>query len=157
MTMAEIANVADLLAALGVIGTLIFLAFQIRQNTKTIENTHWESYLDRLASSFSRPLDEKVAGIIAKGNKSFNELTDTEKLVYSAWADEYILSASIILLYRDRLVLGSTVTDTAERRLAWFFSAPGNLEWWRHDRRHPVPELVARRIEDWIKANTNGR
>ena len=96
MNLSAAADLADLLAALGIIATVIFLALQIRQNTKALENTRWESYLDRLANSFARPMDERVATVILKGNRSFNALSDAEKLVYSAWADEYILSAALL-------------------------------------------------------------
>jgi len=155
MNLPMIANLADLLAALGIIATVIFLALQIRQNTKALENTRWESYLDRLANSFARPMDERVATVIVKGNRSFNTLSDAEKLVYSAWADEYILSAALLLTYQDQAVLGSMTTNTADRRLAWFFGVPGNLEWWRHDRRHPVPQHVETRINRWIDQHVN--
>ena len=155
MSISVIANLADLLAALGIIATVIFLALQIRQNTKALENTRWESYLDRLANSFARPMDERVAMVIVKGNRSFSALSDTEKLVYSAWADEYIVSAALLLTYQDQAVLGSMTTNTADRRLAWFFGVPGNLEWWRHDRRHPVPQHVETRINRWVERHLN--
>jgi hypothetical protein len=155
MNISVAADLADLLAALGIIATVIFLALQIRQNTKAVKNTRWESYLDRLANSFVRPMDERIAAVILKGNQSFNTLSDTEKLVYSAWADEYVLSVALLLTYRDQAVLGSITTDTADRRLAWFFGVPGSLEWWRHNRRHPVPQHVETRINRWIEAHLN--
>ena len=156
MSLSTIANLADLLAAIGIIVTVIFLALQIKQNTKAVESTRWESYLDRLATSFARPMDERVASVILKGNRSFNALSDTEKLMYSAWADEYILSAALLLTYRDQAVLGSITTNTGDRRLAWFFAVPGNLEWWRHDRRHPVPQYVETLIDRWIEEHLVG-
>lgn len=155
MNISAAADLADLLAAIGIIATVIFLALEIRQNTKAVENTRWESYLDRLASSFARPMDERIAAIILKGSQSFNALGDTEKLIYSAWADEYILSAALLFTYQDQAVLGSMTTSTANRRLAWFFGLPGNLEWWRHNRRHPVPQHVEARINRWIKEHLN--
>jgi len=155
MNLSAVADLADLLAALGIIVTVIFLALQIKQNTKALENTRWESYLDRLANSFAKPMDERAATVIVKGNKSFNALSDTEKLVFSAWADEYILSAALLLTYQDQAVLGSMTTNTADRRLAWFFGVPGNLEWWRHNRRHPVPLHVEMRINRWIEEHLN--
>ena len=82
MNLSNIADIADLLAAAGVIATLIFLAMQIRQNTKAVQNTRWESYLDRLANNFARPMNEQVATVIVKGNRSFAALNDTEKQIY---------------------------------------------------------------------------
>lgn len=155
MNLSNLADLADLLAALGVVASLVFVATQVRQNTKTVANTHWESYVDRLASNFARNLDERVADIVFRGRSSFAALSDTEKLTYSAWADEYILSASILFIYQEQSVLHTTVTNTADRRLAWFFAFPGNVEWWHHERRHPVPALVEQRIDHWLSRQGN--
>lgn len=150
MTLSTIADIADLLAAAGIIVTLVFLALQIKQNTKAIQNIRYESYLDRLANSFARPMDEQVAAVLAKGGQSFHSLNETEKLTYSAWANEYMLSAALLFVYRDNSVLGSAATNTADRRLEWFFHSPGNIEWWRHKRRHPIPQSVEKLVDAWL-------
>ena len=150
MNLSQVADIADLLAALGIILTLVFLAMQIKQNTKAVQNTRWESYLDRLANSFARPMDEHVAEVLVKGNKSYIGLNETEKQIYSAWANEYMLSAALLFTYRDQSVLGSVATNTASRRLDWFFGVPGNIEWWRDKRRHPIPQAVEEMIDRWL-------
>ena len=37
MDISEIADIADIMAAIGVIASLLFIAFQVRQNTKATE------------------------------------------------------------------------------------------------------------------------
>ena len=75
MNASIIANYADVLAALGVIASLLFVAFQVRRNTKTVHNQQWLSTIDRRAENFSRPLDERVATTLDKGKKNFNGLS----------------------------------------------------------------------------------
>lgn len=151
--MSIIADMADLIAALGVIGSLVFVAMQVRDNTKTVKNTYWENHLNRLADNFSRPLDRSVATVICKGNTSFEALGDEDKIVYSAWANEYMLSTSFLLVFRGQSYLNADLTNTAERRIGWFFSKPGAVQWWHHEIRHPVPKIVEAEVETWLTKN----
>ena len=139
MNVSNIADLADILAAAGVIASLLFVAFQIRQNTRTVRNQYLESTLDRLADLFSRPLDERVATTLDKGTKNFNDLTGPEKLVFGAWANEYIMGASRLTALARQGLLEPPIAAMAERRLNWFFKSPGMYEWWRDADRHPIP------------------
>ena len=42
MNVSNIADLADILTAAGFIASLLFVAFQIRQNTKTVRNQYLE-------------------------------------------------------------------------------------------------------------------
>ena len=153
--MTVVANMADLIAALGVMASLVFVAFQIKENTNTVKNTSWENHLNRLANNFSRPLDQAVAAVICHGNCSFDTLGEEDKTVYSAWANEYMLSTSFLLVFRQQGYLDSELTNTAERRIVWFFSKPGAIEWWRREIRHPVPRVVEEAVDRWIVQNSS--
>ena len=105
MNISFIADFADVLAALGVIASLLFVAFQVRQNTSTVRNQHYESILGRLADGFSRPLDGQVAETLDKGRRNFEDLTAPEKLIFDAWANEYVMSIfNVATLSRQGLV-----------------------------------------------------
>ena len=110
MNVSDIADFADILAAIGVIASLLFVAFQVRRNTKAIRNQHFEATLDHLASQFSRSLDERVATIIDKGRKNFNDLSDPEKLTFGAWANEYIMGASRLTSFGQQGLLDPAVS-----------------------------------------------
>ena len=139
MNVSDIADFADILAAIGVIASLLFVAFQVRRNTKAIRNQHFEATLDHLASQFSRSLDERVATIIDKGRKNFNDLSDPEKLTFGAWANEYIMGASRLTSFEQQGLLDPEIAAMAKRRLNWFFKSPGMSQWWGDADRHPVP------------------
>ena len=145
---------ADLIAAVGVIASLVFVALQVKENTKTVKNTYWENHLNRLANNFSRPLDPAVADVICRGNRSFDSLGEEDKTVYSAWANEYMLSTSFLLVFRQQGDLNPELTNTAERRITWLFGKPGAIQWWRHEIRHPVPYAVEDVVDKWIAQNS---
>jgi hypothetical protein len=68
ITVADLAHIADIVAAIGIIGSMIFVGVQLRQNTRSVrssalqQNTdHWQNYYAFLA-------DPKFAATFAKGS-----------------------------------------------------------------------------------------
>ncbi len=70
MDFSIIANFADVLAAIGVIASLIFLAVQVGRNTHEVKNSHLQSSQALMASHQSRTQNEQTAAIIQKGKNS---------------------------------------------------------------------------------------
>jgi len=136
---------SGVIAAVGVIASLLFLAIQVRNNTKTVRNQHFESHQDRLASTFSRPLDRQVAKIIEKGQADFETLDGDEKIVFGAWAVEY-LSNVYGIMQMGQSVLRPEIAEMVDRRLKWFFRVKGADQWFRDAARHPMPRPVEQRI-----------
>jgi hypothetical protein len=50
MSLSQLAPIADILAALGVILSLIFLAYELRQNRKQSELANWRDLLESLSN-----------------------------------------------------------------------------------------------------------
>ena len=139
MNASIIADYADVLAAIGVISSLLFVAFQVRLNTNAVRNQQWLSTIDRVAENFSRPLDERVATTLDKGKKNFNELSDPEKETFNAWALEYIIGVNRNITFGRQGLLHPEIAAMWMRDLKWFFNYPGAGQWWRNADRHPVP------------------
>jgi hypothetical protein len=139
MNISNIADFADILEAFGVIGSLLFLALQVRYNTKTVRNQHYESHQDRFASCIARPLDQQVARVIDKGRVDFEALDGDEKIVFGAWAVEYLANISSIGTIARQGILNPDIAEMVDRRLKWFFRDRGTGQWLRDPARHPMP------------------
>ena len=85
MNLSLIADYADVLAALGIMASLAFLAWQIRKNTAELKNTHQESLIDRYNSLHSRLYDQITAAVVLKGRQSFELLEGVERLAFESW------------------------------------------------------------------------
>ena len=48
MTLQDLGNIGEFIAAIGVIASLIYLAVQIRQNTRTLRGTFHDSSVNRI-------------------------------------------------------------------------------------------------------------
>lgn len=151
MDMAAVAHVADIVAALGVIASLLFLAFQIRQNTRTIRNQHWESHLNRLADCFARPVDAEIARVIVAGQTDYDALDRAQKIMFNGWASEYLANVVGSIGFHRQGILDAERAVMGERRLKWFFAHEGTRRWWRDPTRHPVPADYERLIDEVLR------
>ncbi|MDX1405619.1 MAG: hypothetical protein R3192_13815 [Woeseiaceae bacterium] len=130
MNWEAIGAIGEILAAIAVIVTLIYLAKQIQLNARTMEVTalrdtteHWHRWSEALATS------SELAEIVARGNKSFDDLPENEAMRYGAYAQMFFDSAesyrSLVLDHKVQKDLGVLESIVAKR-----VSEPGIREWW---------------------------
>ncbi len=139
MDISIIANIADVLAAIGVIGSLLFLAVQVQKNTQSLRIQTQEVRFDRVATVHSRALEPGVASVIDKGRQRFNELSPSENIIFNAWASEYIGYTNSLIFVEDEGLLTPTIAVQIDRRINWFFKHAGARDWWTYEDRHPFP------------------
>ena len=81
-----IGAIGEILAAIAVVATLIYLAKQIQQNSQAVEvsalrdtTEQWNRWSEVLATS------PHLAEIVLRGNKSYRSLSEVEALQYGAY------------------------------------------------------------------------
>ncbi len=150
MSLPTIAAAADLLAAMGVIASLLFLAWQIRQNTHALKNQNWLAIVERIAEQSTRPLDRNVADTVARGSADHASLDEADKVVFDAWAYEFIICVNRHIGFEQQGIRPEFAAMT-ERYLSWFFASPGNRAWWRGPDRRPFPAHYEAVIDRHLK------
>ena len=76
-----------------------------------------------------------------------SNLSGQEKLIFGAWANEYIMGINRVTFSARQGLLDSGFAVQVERRLKWFFKYPGMGQWWRDADRHPVPAQFETNID----------
>jgi hypothetical protein len=141
-----ISAVGEIVGAVAVIVTLMFVARDIRQNSKSLAmsalrdtTAQWNQWSDMIASSGD------LADVVAKGNKAYEDLSESEKLRYGAYiqsffdnAESYRLLVTDYKAEKDLTVLISIVS----RRV----NIPGFSAWWLENTSDYSAEFVA-----WIE------
>lgn len=90
MTIAELGSLGEFVGAIGVVVTLIYLAFQIRQNTSQLEQNASMAKAaavnnSNIALRQTRQaifLSEAVSELFLSGNRDYSDLSDLELLRY---------------------------------------------------------------------------
>jgi len=125
-----IGAISEILAAIAVVITLIYLAKQIRQNSQAVEvsalrdtTEQWNRWSEVLATS------SELADIVARGNKSYRNLPEVEALRYGAYIQMFFdcaeSSRALVLEHQVQKDI-----DVLEKIVARRIIQPGFREWW---------------------------
>lgn len=146
MNWQTVSAIAEILGAIAVLSTLIYLTIQIRQNTWTTQmsgmqdiTAQWHHWSQLLASS------PDLARVVAQGNVSYANLSAEDALRYSAWAQTFFDIVESYLRVIRKLGLDEqlgVLTSIVQRRIA----TPGLAEWWKANTADYHRELI-----DWVE------
>ena len=80
MTIEDLGNIGDLIAAIATVVTLLYLAQQIRRSTKSVEGTSSHAIVELEISTFA--LKAQYANVYRRGCANILELDDDERVIF---------------------------------------------------------------------------
>ena len=132
-----IGALAELAGALGVIASLVYLAIQIRQNTRSARETAWHSGLRELQQFRSLiAQDPEVARIYREGLRDLKSLSDDDRWRFGALMQSIFSVFETAFRTRREGFFEHQLDD-----IAWTASRPGAREWWSKGKRLYSPEF----------------
>ena len=124
-------NIGDFLGGLGVVVTLIYLASQIRQNTRSVRMSAFQAAQRDIADAFDGlSHDPELARVYFDGNRDFESFSKQDRRRYAAFMSG-LFRRYETFLYHTRLgniQLSQWEGPLAELRTA--FKYPGTRAWW---------------------------
>ena len=128
--------VANVLAAIGVIATLIYLAIQIGQNTKAVRS----SSIQNLVQSFSTTAQAAVENgyiipLLLKANAGAAALTEEERAQLHFWFVMTFRRFEGVYFQRDLGIVDAEVIDGFERSHIAILASKSAQEWWANSKR----------------------
>ncbi|MBL6690018.1 MAG: hypothetical protein ISP91_06465 [Pseudomonadales bacterium] len=150
MTLDEIASIGELLSGIGVILSLIFVGFQIRQNSVLLRRAANREAVTALGDAFRPAIeDAELAEILNRFQESYKNLNAVEQhrasLYQMVWIQQFEL---INADYK----IGNYDEEPYEyfaRAVAASCSTPGGKEWWQENR-HILTPSAQKAIQDAI-------
>ncbi|HSM35091.1 MAG TPA: hypothetical protein VK837_01730 [Longimicrobiales bacterium] len=128
----------DTLAKLGefvggsfVVVTLIYLAYQVRQNTQSLRSENYARVLERMSTLQSRlAADPDVNRVIAVGADDPAKLSPSDRMRLG-WALYELFGAAEFMHHMNRnRALPAEVWERWDASLAWWLSHVGIRRWW---------------------------
>ncbi|MDD9888828.1 MAG: hypothetical protein OXU66_01075 [Gammaproteobacteria bacterium] len=155
MTLEQLANIGELIGGLAVVASLIYLAIQIRQNTKIVKGATLSSNIQNWTNVISSVTHPEMAaahlvgsmGRAAISSEQFTQFFYHCRIFFVAFEDQY---------YQFRHgTLDEAIYRGYERSIqAQALVSPGYLMYWEISRQEFSPEF-ANRIDALIKDNPN--
>jgi hypothetical protein len=150
----QISAISDILAAIGVIVSLIYVAQQLKRSDESARAASIRSVLDGWHERFSNPASQSVDFVdcFAHGLNSLEALNETDKRRFFYIMSEHVLHMQNIMQLHDR---GLVSEEDHEAWLAFVASVlvtPGGSDIWKIIRVTIAPTVV-RSIERFIETN----
>jgi len=131
-TLESLASLGEIIGAVAVVVSLVYLAVQVRQNTQAQQTENFSRALDRVASiQATLSQDARMSVVITKGVTDPAELTARERLQFT-WAMYELFGAFEFMFLAART---KAMPDEVWRRwsaaVAWWLGFSGVQTWWK--------------------------
>jgi hypothetical protein len=126
--------VGEIVGAAGVIVSLLYLASQVRNNSRQLRHASAQAVLDKLNGLISQLAFTAGAGDIwTRGLSGLDALKDDEELVrFSSMLLQAFWTYEEVFHYRKDGVIEDWAWTHAKAPLEHFMRTPGFREWWEH-------------------------
>ena len=136
MTLDELGSLGEFIGAIAVVISLIYLAFQVRHNTRAIQSSTHQAVLDgimRVSASLSD--SEGMARISRKANEDYEGLTDDERIRFEAYADRTVANYETAFYNCQRSMIDPVIWKSWSHQILADLSEPGLRRFW-HEKKH---------------------
>ena len=130
MTLADLGNIGEFFGALGVMGSLVYVGYQIRRNTVATERANARVTASEHSKSLQGIQDAEVAEIVLRGLEDLSSLTSVERYRFDLAIFMWIEAIEQAFADYD---LGTFPEETMlvyRNRLPSILATPGGKAWW---------------------------
>src|SRR5689334_15408252 len=153
MSWEMLSALGQVVAAIGVIPSLIYLAIQIREQNKerrragiNLLTAQWSELVKSAQES------RGFAVLFLQGMRSFDRLDGPDKLRFSAFFTRLTRNCEGMFVYYRDGALEKALWEEVERTLSDYFAYPGVKEWWA-TRKHWLTDEFRAVVEAIIAQN----
>jgi len=131
MTLSDLANLGDFISAAAVVVSLVYLAVQVRQNTRMMRvsthhalNTAWNTL------NVAYGADPAVSSLLDQGSKDYSQLNRNERMRYGMLMNAIFgVHSDMFRQVRERLV-SEEEWASHTHVIAMTLALPGAQAWW---------------------------
>jgi hypothetical protein len=135
MDLSELAAFADLIAAAGVILSIGFLIYELRQTRAQTELSNWRDLLQSIADYKGLTQDAALADLVLRGHEDYAALTPAEQLSFGLYLEQGIHLYGNFLKHNDALPRKLEGLDAAiGNSMIEMLTTPGGAAWWAANR-----------------------
>lgn len=134
-------DLAQFIAVVGVILSMLTVAKQIHDNTKQAKLTNWGVLSERYMSVYSQTSDLNFADVIVRGHEDFDALSKSEQLAFGHFLENMCIANEGALVMASSITRGKKgMTTLFDRHISWHLSSNGGRAWFKkfqHERGFP--------------------
>ena len=153
MTFSDIASIGEFLSGIGVILSLIFVGFQIRQNSTQLRRAANREAVTALGDALRPGIENpELADIMIRFQQSYYDLNPVEQNRMNLYQMDWIRQFELINADYKIGNYDEEPYDYFARAVALSCSTPGGKEWWNENKAYLTPaaqEAIQEAITKW--------
>ena len=136
MTLEAFNYIAEIIASIAVIASLLYVGLQIKQNTAATQATAAQSFAE-VDTEFVGLINtsNNLADILHRGAKGLSAIKGGELIQFMAFHDAVVMAIQSAYVQWDNGALDDRLWGSFKQALMDLLVQPGQREWWQH-RRH---------------------
>ena len=153
MNLEQYAYLAEIIASVAVVISLIFVALEVRKNTRQSEIANWSALVDRYNAVYRQTDDIELANLVARGRESYNDLSAGEKISFGHYLEQMcIANEASLVLAKDVLHQHQENLALFRKHIRFHLGFKGSREWYEEfDRVRGFPPRFAAAIREAIE------
>ena len=153
MNWEAIGTTAEVVGAIGVIFSLIYLAIQVRQSTKQEEFDSLNAAIKLFLNNVDRSTQTKESSeIFRNGLNRFNDLSPNEQGAFHSTMHSWLHGFHGIWILHKHGALPDYELVAMRRLIVELLLSPGGRQWWNAFKHIPPPHLVSYLDDEAAKA-----
>lgn len=131
MTISMIADWADLLAALAIFVSLVFVGFELHQNRTQAGLANWRDLLQTLVDYKGLTHDPELAELVARGHADLAALSDADRMRFTLYLEQGVHIFGNFLKHHAALPRKlHGLDDAVANMFVDMLTTPGGAAWW---------------------------
>ncbi len=148
MNLESIGNIGEFTGGIAVIVTLIYLAFQVRQGSKTLRANSVHELTENTLRASATLVEPENGEVYLRGARSYSSLTLEEKFRFAVILGLFVGRFDTVLEYRERGMVDDAYVEWQADTMRVIFSNAGVREWWKSGEK-----TLTRRVRVWVDEN----
>jgi hypothetical protein len=159
MDLSEVADIADLVAALAIIVSLVFVGYELHMTRKQSELSNWREVLQAFTDYKAATNNIEFAAFLVRGHENYEALSPAEKLSFGLFLEQGVHICGNFLKHNDSLprkLVG--LEDAIMNTFTEMLTTPGGAAWWAeaHERGRFMTDTY-RTVDRLLKRSERGR
>ena len=153
MSLEQYSYLAEIIASIAVVASLLFVALEIRKNTRESELANYGSVVDRYMAVYRRTDNIELANLVAKGRESYSDLSEGEKISFGHYLEQMCIANEGILVLSEELNTDRDANLALFRKhIRYHLGFVGSREWYdEFEKVRGFPPQFAASIRDAIE------
>ncbi len=159
MNWEAIGAIAEVVGVVAVVASLVFVGFQVRQNTVQLRHDNIRDTIrGTLDTNWYYHRDDATFDVFRKGCNNFEQMSPKEQAHFHSIVVDLTFYFSLVLGMHQSKLIDSDTLEIAQKFVLAILSSPGGKQWWAIAcRTKPMPDATIAYLQTLLDAPDRDR